>query len=478
MNGGVAVAGFRFYPSPFPFQAHRLPSSHSFTLRRRSVVGAFNELTERMNVLSTSSPRLLFKCLKLSIPILQSSPLAPDGRSLLSRAISVAMLLADLQLSSYYYYHFFFYLQRLMMDAEVISAWILRAVLEAGELSIHEIRNQMGLATAHLLHESLRVNNFPSRIDVVDDDNAAALRKFCLTYQIISMEVMKIHAPLAHAVGTTYLSLELEDLSFQYLFPYSYLYVDFLWLQSHETGGVSLIDIYKEELLQNLKADPLLAELVDDVLIKGRYKSRYSTMKKLLKDGRKPEDVNDVLGREHVIGLIRSSNLFEVIENGKTRALMEIQIRTTEMDRLAVGGTAAYSLYKAGLTDPEERDRVFRLLDKNGDGKISIEELTQVMEELGAPGEDAREMMQLLDSNSNGPLSSDEFHMFQEQVELVRNLEARDDQNNKLLDEKLHMADESGLIQVYNEFVTRLASWCLIHLKRMTEQNTLNLLHL
>lgn len=44
----------------------------------------------------------------------------------------------------------------------------------------------------------------------------------------------------------------------------------------------------------------------------------------------------------------------EVIENGKTRALMEIQIRTTEMDRLAVGGTAAYSLYKAGLTDPEE----------------------------------------------------------------------------------------------------------------------------
>lgn len=122
------------------------------------------------------------------------------------------------------------------------------------------------------------------------------------------MEVMKIHAPLAHAVGTTYLSLELEDLSFQYLFPYSYLYVD-AWLRSHETGGVSLIDIYKEELLRNLKADSLLAELVDDVSIKGRFKSRYSTMKKLLKDGRKPEDVNDVLLREHVIGLIRSSNL-------------------------------------------------------------------------------------------------------------------------------------------------------------------------
>ncbi|KAG5052037.1 hypothetical protein JHK87_004235 [Glycine soja] len=140
----------------------------------------------------------------------------------------------------------------------------------------------------------------------------------------------------------------------------------------------------------------------------------------------------------------------EVIENGKTRPLMEIQIRTTEMDRLAVGGIAAHSLYKASLTDPEEakrlktimlaatelttlclkdfltstnhkgieidqRDRAFCLLDKNGDDKISIEELTQVMEELGAPGEDAREMMQLLDSNSDDSLSYDEFHMFQEQ---------------------------------------------------------------
>jgi len=63
------------------------------------LVGAFNELTERMNVLSTSSSRLLFKCLKLSIPILQASPLSPDGRSPLSKALSVAMLLADLQVS-------------------------------------------------------------------------------------------------------------------------------------------------------------------------------------------------------------------------------------------------------------------------------------------------------------------------------------------------------------------------------------------
>lgn len=64
----------------------------------------------------------------------------------------------------------------------------------------------------------------------------------------------------------------------------------------------------------------------------------------------------------------------------------------------------------------DHRDRVFRLLDKNGDGKISIEDLMEVMVELGAQGEDAREMMQLLDSNSDGSLSADEFDLFQKQV--------------------------------------------------------------
>lgn len=70
------------------------------------LVGTFNELTERMKnsnrqLLSTSSSGLLFKTLKLCLPILQTLPLAPDGRSPLSRALSAAILLADLQVTTY-----------------------------------------------------------------------------------------------------------------------------------------------------------------------------------------------------------------------------------------------------------------------------------------------------------------------------------------------------------------------------------------
>ncbi|KAI8002592.1 hypothetical protein LOK49_LG08G03440 [Camellia lanceoleosa] len=471
------------------------------------LVGAFNELTERMNTkaLSTSSSHILFKSLKLSIPILQTLPLLPHARSPLSRALSVALLLADLQ-----------------MDAEVISAGILREVVEAGGISIHEVRNRIGTGTAHLLHESFRVNNIPSKVDVLDDCSATALRKFCLTYYDVRAVILDLALKLDTMRHLNYLpssccwdqllSTQLEDLSFQYLFPYSYLYVD-TWLRSHETGSKPLIDIYKDRLLQSLKSDFFLADMVDDISVKGRYKSQVNDilgLRVILKPtsgenmsqvGEKacyraheiirslwkemPNRSKDYIAQPKANGYKSLHVAVDVGDNGRTRPPMEIQIRTTEMDMLAAGGMASHSLYKGGLTDPEEakrlkaimmaaaelaavrlrdlpssihkgietdhRDRVFRLLDKNGDGKISIEELMEVMEELGAQGEDAREMMLLLDSNSDGSLSSDEFDMFQKQVELMRNLQDRDDQYKTLLNEKLQMADSSGFIQSYRK---------------------------
>lgn len=110
------------------------------------------------------------------------------------------------------------------------------------------------------------------------------------------------------------------------------------------------------------------------------------------------------------------------VKTGKNKLLfVHVQAKRLKAIMMAAAELAALRLKDfpsanhKGL-EIDHRDRVFRLLDKNGDGKISIEELMEIMEELGAQGEDAQEMMRVLDANSDGSLSSDEFDLFQKQV--------------------------------------------------------------
>lgn len=51
------------------------------------LVRAFNELTRWMSVLISTASQLLFKALKLSIPLPQAFPLTPDGHSSLSKGL-------------------------------------------------------------------------------------------------------------------------------------------------------------------------------------------------------------------------------------------------------------------------------------------------------------------------------------------------------------------------------------------------------
>nr|ABK25186.1 unknown [Picea sitchensis] len=444
------------------------------------LVAAWNDLTDRMNPISSKSSELLLKALKITIPLLQSLPCGEDGRPPLSKALSVACILADLQ-----------------VEAEVIVVCLLRELLEAGAISRHEINLQLGRGITHLLHDCLRVKKIPTRVDILDDDNAYALRKFCLAYhdiravivevaarldmmrhskhlpkycqQTLALDVMQVYAPLAHAIGTGSLSLELEDLAFQSLFPNSYSFVD-TWLRNHGTWGEAILNEYRCQLFEALQKDYELEKMVDKISIQGRYKSHFSTMKKLLKDGRKPEEVYDILGLRVVLNprpgkdaqeigrkvcyrareVIQSlwkevpqrmkdyvakpkKNGYESLhltidlnDSNFESPSMEIQIRTAEMDAKAVGGDASHGLYKGGLTDPEQvkqlkaimmaaadlaafhfqglpkrsskgstmhndmKSRIFKLFDKNQDGLISMEELKEMMEELGANKEDAQ----------------------------------------------------------------------------------------
>jgi GTP pyrophosphokinase len=314
------------------------------------------------------------------------------------------------------------------MDAEVISTGLLREVVDAGLVSYALVEESLGGNIARLLRDCSRVRHIPSRVETLDDDSATALRQFCLAFhdiravvvelasqldimqhihsipryrqQILALETMQIYAPLAHAIGTGPMALELEDLGFRVLFPDSYTYIE-NWLRSHWEDGSGVVDEAKGLLAAKLEEDGQLQHLVSSLTVSGRYKSRFSTMRKLLKDGRKPEEVYDVLGLRVILdpkvdgdplkqrenGVRACYRAMEVAtslwrevpgrlkdyianrkENGyeslhlavhlsaenENRPPMEIQIRTEDMHAAAVSGEASHSLYKGGLNDSEQ----------------------------------------------------------------------------------------------------------------------------
>ncbi|KAH9539167.1 hypothetical protein CY35_15G044400 [Sphagnum magellanicum] len=503
--------------------------------RVAELVAAWDGLARRLplDFTQSSGSPLLLAALKLTVNTLQHAALAEDGRNPLVRALSVAYVLADLR-----------------MDAEVIAAGLLQEALEAGYLRISAVERELGNGVGRLLHDCARVKHMPSRMDTLDDDSANVVRQFCLAFhdvravvvvvsarldvmrhvqtlpryrqQILALETMQIYAPLAHVMGTGTMGLELEDLGFWVLFPDSYSYIE-SWLKRHWADGDKLVADSQQLFLASLEADPELQALIKLVTITGRCKSRYSTMKKLLKDGRQPEEVYDILGLRVVLTPKDGGSLLEEKERGVQacyRAMeiatslwkelkgrlkdyiaapkengyeslhftvflgdnanwsphMEIQIRTAAMHAMAEGGLASHSLYKGGLTDPEQAgylkaimlaaadvavsrfsdlagnavevidredriysnsDHIFTHFDKNQDGVISMDELQQVIRELGADSNDSHDLMRIVDSNLDGSVSAEEFQNFCRQVKIFENLAGVDKQFSTQLDQKL-----------------------------------------
>jgi len=121
---------------------------------------------------------------------------------------------------------------------------------------------------------------------------------------------------------------------------------------------------------------------------------------------------------------------------------VELQIRTASMHQIAELGNAAHSAYKGGLTVAQTKslrevqeqkmaellasteasveydagEGLFRSIDINGDGHVSLSELKTVLEELGEEGADR--LLERFDLNNDGIISLDEFMEFQKAMGL------------------------------------------------------------
>jgi GTP pyrophosphokinase len=217
----------------------------------------------------------------------------------------------------------------------------------------------------------------------------------------LARETMDLYAPLASRLGIDWLKRELEDLSFQYLFP-----AEYKELMGHLVSTLGEREKYVDEVIGILRGK-LKGNKVVPIRVIGRPKHLYSIYKKLIVQNIPIEQVYDKvafriivhtvkecyesLGTIHgnwtpVPGRIKDfisapkSNNYQSLHTtvaGPGGHFIEIQIRTDEMDRVAQEGVAAHWAYKEGQKINNSDARLFR----------DLKQLVQALQEVEDPGE-------------------------------------------------------------------------------------------
>lgn len=183
-------------------------------------------------------------------------------------------------------------------------------------------------------------------------------------------ETLEIYAPLAHRLGMNSIKWELEDLSFQTLYPKVYEEIEQLVAERAPER-----EKYLQEVSRQIEADLRTNRLKGTVT--GRPKHYYSIYQKMIVRGREFDDIFDLVGIRvlveteadcyAVLGYIHKRykpipgrfkdyislpkfNLYQSVHTtviGPRGRPIEIQIRTYEMHKLAEFGVAAHWRYKS-----------------------------------------------------------------------------------------------------------------------------------
>lgn len=219
----------------------------------------------------------------------------------------------------------------------------------------------------------------------------------------LAREVMLIHAPLANRLGVWQLKWELEDLAFRLDQPDDYRRIARL-VDERRSDRESFIRAFIAKLEKAIGAAGIKGE------VKGRPKHIYSIWRKMQRKGLDFHElfdvravrvlVDDVPGCYSVLGLVHTlwqpipgefddyitmpkGNNYQSLHTavvGPEGKVVEVQIRTYEMNEHAELGVASHWRYKeGGPTDPafDNKIAVMRQLLDSGEEKLDDESLLE-----------------------------------------------------------------------------------------------------
>ncbi|MCA1297239.1 RelA/SpoT family protein [Stappia indica] len=187
----------------------------------------------------------------------------------------------------------------------------------------------------------------------------------------IAEETMEIYAPLAGRMGMHDMREELEDIAFRTLNPDAYETI---------TERLAALEQRNESLITDIEAD--LTERLEErgiaAVVRGREKRPYSIFRKMQSKSIAFEQLSDIYGFRVIVGTVEAcyrvlgvvhttwptvpgrfkdylstpkQNDYRSIHTtvvGPSRQRVELQIRTSAMERVAEYGIAAHALYKDG----------------------------------------------------------------------------------------------------------------------------------
>lgn len=293
-------------------------------------------------------------------------------------------------------------------DESMVMAALLHDVVEDTPVTIEEVKERYGDDVAHLVGGLTKIDSLrdANLVSSTSDEklivSALSFRKMLLAsiedvrvlvvklcdrlhnmmtldalaphkQERIAEETLVVYAPVAHRLGISFVKNQLEDLSFRYVFPGEEKEIDSYLSENYHAIELKL-NAFQQEMTKLILQNGFMKE---DFQIQSRVKHHYSIYLKLQRKGigideildllavriivKNPVDCYKILGLVHLHFQPLSSRFKDYIaiakENGYQTihttifhhsSILEVQIRTFEMNRTAELGVAAHWKYKSG----------------------------------------------------------------------------------------------------------------------------------